>query len=102
MPANVRAEAASWQLPLDEFPETGGFPPQLYIRESLRLRGAVVLAQADVLGAKTRASNASVGLSQWCVDIHGVQRIAVPPRATGRGWEVLDEGHVDTCRGVRE
>jgi len=100
VPPSVRAEARSWALPLDEWATTGGFPPQIYVREAARLRGAVVMTQADVLGAARRRdpTNSSVGLSLWCVDEHLVQRLAVPPAATGRGWEVLDEW-LDTCRG---
>jgi hypothetical protein len=99
VPAALRAEAARWALPLDEFPATGGFPPQLYVRESVRMRGAVVLTQHDVVGAALGFSNASVGLSQWCVDVHAEQRAAVPPALTGRGWEVADVGGVNTCSG---
>jgi len=100
VPAAVRAEARTWALPLDEWPETGGFPPQIYVREAARLRGAVVMTQPDVIGAARRRDPAatSVGLSLWCVDEHVVQRVAAPPEATGRGWEVLDEW-LDTCRG---
>ena len=100
VPAAIRAEARTWALPLDEWPETGGFPPQVYVREAARMRGAVVLTQVDVIGAARRRDPAasSVGLSSWCVDQHLVQRLAAPPEATGRGWEVLDEW-LDTCRG---
>ena len=99
VPAALRAEAARWALPLDEFNETGGFPPQIYVRESIRMRGAVVLTQHDVVGAAVGLSNASVGLSQWCVDVHAEQRVAVPPALTGRDWEVADVGGVNTCSG---
>ncbi len=99
VPAALRAEAALWALPLDEFEATGGFPPQLYVRESVRMRGAVVLTQHDVVGAAVGRSNASVGLSQWCVDVHAEQRVALPPALTGRGWEVADVGGVNTCSG---
>ena len=102
VPAALRAEAARWALPLDEFPDTAGFPPQIYVRESVRMRGAVVLTQRDVVGAAFGFSNASVGLSQWCVDVHVEQRVAVPPALTGRGWEVADAGGVNTCSGNPE
>jgi hypothetical protein len=99
VPPALRAEAARWALPLDEFADTGGFPPQLYVREAVRMRGAVVLTQRDVVGAAVGRANASVGLSQWCVDVHAEQRVAVPPALTGRGWEVADAGGVNTCSG---
>jgi len=99
VPAALRTEVARWALPLDEFEATGGFPPQLYVRESVRMRGAVVLTQHDVVGAAVGTSNASIGLSQWCVDVHAEQRVALPPALTGRDWEVADVGGVNTCSG---
>lgn len=100
VPPAIRAEAAEWGLPLDEFVETGGFPPQLYVRESVRLRGAVVMAQGDVFGSWFGTSNASVGLSKWLVDIHNVLNMAAPPSLTGRGWEVTGTGLANTKHGV--
>jgi hypothetical protein len=100
VPPSMRAEAATWGLPADEFVETDGFPPQLYVRESIRLRGEVVMTQADVFGAATSSSNASVGLSQWLVDIHNVLNMAAPPSVTGRSWEVAATGRVNTVHGV--
>jgi hypothetical protein len=100
VPGALRAEAATWGLPADEFQATAGFPPQLYVRESIRLRGEVVLAQRDVLGARARASPASVGLSQWLVDVHAGARYALPPALTGRGWEVAEAGGVNTLRSA--
>ena len=37
VPAPIRAEMSRWGLPADEFTETGGWPPQLYIREARRI-----------------------------------------------------------------
>jgi hypothetical protein len=99
VPPPIRGQAAEWGLPADEFLESGGFPPQLYVREALRLRGEVVLSQRDVYGAATATSNASVGLSQWLVDIHNVLNMAAPPALTGRGWEVAATGRVNTKGG---
>ena len=100
VPPTIRADAATWGLPADEFVETGGFPPQIYVRESVRLRGEVVMTQADVFGATTAANNASVGLSQWLVDIHNVVNMAAPPALTGRGWELAATGRVNTQHGA--
>jgi hypothetical protein len=100
VPPAIRAEAAQWGLPLDEFLDTGGFPPQLYVREAARMRGAVVLAQRDVFGAATARSNASVGLSKWLIDIHNVLNMAAPPALTGRGWEVAATGRANTAHAV--
>lgn len=98
VPASIRAEAATWGLPADEFLATAGWPPQLYVRESIRMRGAVVLAQDDVYGAEYGTSPDSVGLSQWLVDVHAVRRIATPPSdGVGAVWDTVDAGDVNTA-----
>ena len=86
VPPAIRAEAAQWGLAADEFVSTGGFPPQLYVREALRLRGVVVMAQRDVFGAATSAkSSESVGLSKWLVDIHKCSTWQRRPPSLGYG-----------------
>lgn len=45
IPAAVRTEIAKWGLPLDEFTDSGGWPHQLYIRESRRMLGSYVVTQ---------------------------------------------------------
>ena len=100
VPALLRADAATFGLPADEFLATKHFPPQLYVREAVRMVGARVLSQGDVYGAATRASNSSVGLSQWLVDIHTAQRVALPPALAPSGsWEVGEAGGVNTVHG---
>ncbi|WP_206107621.1 FAD-dependent oxidoreductase [Paludisphaera rhizosphaerae] len=47
VPAQYREEAASWGLCRDEFEETGGLPPQLYVREARRMEGAFTFTQKD-------------------------------------------------------
>jgi hypothetical protein len=61
------------------------------------MRGAVVMTQHDVYGGNVSHSNSSIGLSQWCIDVHSEQRLAVPPELTGRGWEIATTGDVNTC-----
>ncbi|OYW14533.1 MAG: hypothetical protein B7Z55_15670, partial [Planctomycetales bacterium 12-60-4] len=39
LPEAFRAEARRWNLPKDEFAETGHFPPALYVREARRFPG---------------------------------------------------------------
>lgn len=97
VPPALRAQAASWGLTADEFIETGGFSPQLYVRESIRLRGETVLTQRDVFGESKSTSNTSVGLSQWLIDVHDTQRIATQ---TSQGWLVAEAGNVNTEHGV--
>ncbi len=78
----VRAEVAKWGLPNDEFTDTGGWPHQLYIRESRRMLGAYVMTQKDV---ENRTLADSVGLGSYALDSHHCRRIA-------RGGRVVFEG----------
>ena len=102
------AEVGSFGLAADEFTESGHWPPQLYVRESIRMRGARVLTQADVLsptGAPTPREPRSVGTSKWGIDVHAVKRVAVKPQPPGEdgsggggGWRVANAGGRDTAR----
>lgn len=47
VPAKFRDEAREWGWCRDEFTETGGLPPQLYVREARRMVGARVFTQRD-------------------------------------------------------
>ena len=71
VPQAVRSEVATWGLCRDEFADTGGWSPQLYIREARRMVGDVVLTQADVHGGVTGA--ASIALGSYPIDSHLVQ-----------------------------
>lgn len=44
----IRDAVSQWGLCADEFKETGGWPPALYIRESRRMVGDIVLNQSSV------------------------------------------------------
>jgi hypothetical protein len=46
-PARFRDEAREWGWCRDEFAETGHLPPQLYVREARRMRGARVFTERD-------------------------------------------------------
>jgi hypothetical protein len=45
----------------DEFNATEHWPPQLYVRESVRLKGAVVLTQHDVAGSAAADGTGGAG-----------------------------------------
>ena len=93
LPAALRQEALSWGLAADEFVETNGWPPQLYVREARRMRGAYVFTQMDRQFNLTK--NDSIGLFSYNIDSHNAQRYAVP----GGAPRVLNEGDFELYGG---
>lgn len=73
IPTELRARVSQFGLPKNEFPETAGWPHELYVREGRRLRGDYVLTEHDCLG-KTTVED-SVGLGSFIMDSHVVRRI---------------------------
>lgn len=78
VPAAFRDETASLGLDRAVFPETEGWPPQLYVRVARRLRGLYTLTHRDVLNGA--AVTDSIGLALFGVDVYPVRRI---PRRGG-------------------
>ena len=77
----IRAGVADVGLCSDEFPASGGWPEQLYVREVVRLVGDAVLTQNQVWSGgqatPTPASdwgNASIGMGSYAADGHYAQR----------------------------
>ncbi|WFE64356.1 FAD-dependent oxidoreductase [Micromonospora sp. WMMD714] len=75
LPEPVRAGVARWGLAADEFTATGGWPPQLYVREARRMVSAYVMTERDCRGA-VRVADA-VGLASYTMDSHNCQRVVV-------------------------
>ncbi len=86
VPANVREEMAQWGFHKDEFADNGNFPPQLYVREARRMKGAFVVRQQDV--QEDRRKEDSIGMSSHFIDSHHVQRVALSPT------EFVNEGRI--------
>lgn len=72
VPEAVRAEFTRFGLCRDEFVETGGWPPQLYVREARRMVGEVVMSERHCRG-ELRVED-PVGLGSYGMDSHNVQR----------------------------
>jgi hypothetical protein len=77
-PPAVRAEARQWGLCSDEFQGSGGWPPQLYVREARRMVGERVLTGLQVSAGRAPLGD-SVGLGSYAVDVHHVQRVPCLP-----------------------
>jgi len=91
IPVDTRKSVLEWGLCKDQWPENGNWPPQLYVREGLRIVGDYVLTQNELVGGK--CVNDSIGVGSWGIDIHVVQRLAVPGT---EGKYVDNEGQMMT------
>lgn len=72
VPKAVRDEFQTFGLCRDEFLETGGWPPQLYVREARRMVAAVVVSERHCRG-ELHADD-PVGMGSYGMDSHNVQR----------------------------
>lgn len=83
VPENMRKEMQRWGPAKDEFPETGGWPNQLYVREARRLVGALVMTENHCRYKEVAAD--SVGLAAYNMDSHNCQRIVKNERVENEG-----------------
>jgi len=79
VPAEVRDEMRRWGLAKDEFTDSGGWPHQIYVRESRRMLGMFVMTEHELL--KTRPTPDPVGMGSYTIDSHNVQRYVTPDGA---------------------
>ncbi len=75
VPKRVRALVQKFALPKDEFPETGGWPHELYVREARRMVSDYVMTQHDC-GGEIAAPD-RVGLGSYTTDSHHTTRVVV-------------------------
>ena len=83
VPAKIRATMAELGLCRDEFPETGHWSPQLYVREGRRMDGRYMLTQKDVL--EDPRKDDAVAVSSFPIDSHDCRRIALPDGVINEG-----------------
>lgn len=76
VPEEVRSEFARWGLAKDEFRDNGGWPHQIYVRESRRMIGQYVMTEHDCLDR--RVTPDPVGMGSYTLDSHNVQRYVTP------------------------
>ncbi|MBM3815169.1 MAG: FAD-dependent oxidoreductase [Acidimicrobiia bacterium] len=86
VPRHLQEEMNTWGFAKDEFIDSGHFPPQLYVREARRMKGAYIMRQDDV--HLTVGKPDSVGMGSYPIDTHHFQRIASPVGA------VINEGFI--------
>ncbi|MBO0993204.1 FAD-dependent oxidoreductase [Bacillus sp. SD088] len=86
VPTTIREEVCSWGLPAGEFPETGGWPHQLYIREARRMISDCVMTERHCRGYTTAED--SIGLAAYTMDSHHCRRVIIDGR-------VINEGNVE-------
>ncbi|TDW94991.1 FAD dependent oxidoreductase [Kribbella pratensis] len=82
VPAEFRAETAAYGLDASVFPETEGWPPQLYVRAARRLDGVYTVTHDDVSN-QTRPGD-GIGLALFGVDVYPVRRIPDRDPETGQ------------------
>lgn len=87
VPETIRAKTNAYGLLAGEFPETGGWPHELYVREGRRMISDYVMTEADC--RSQRAAPDSVGLASYTMDSHNCQRVVID-------GVVRNEGDVQT------
>ena len=83
VPEVIRAEMKEWGLSRVNFPETGGWPHQLYVREARRMMSDYVMTEANCQG-RTVAED-SVGLAKYTMDSHNCRRLVIDGNARNEG-----------------
>ncbi|QDT42345.1 Xanthan lyase precursor [Gimesia alba] len=74
VPNKVRDQVSKYGLCKDEFTDNGGWPHQLYIRESRRMISDLVMTEHHC--RHKEVATKSVGLASYGIDIHEIRRIA--------------------------
>lgn len=78
VPRNIREDARRWALCRDEFPETNGISPKLYIREARRMVGQHVFTEDDTRqmdgDARAVLHRDSIAAADYVHNCHGTGR----------------------------
>lgn len=72
VPEAVRREVSSYGPTLDEFQDTEGWPPLLYVREARRMHGLTTMTEHHCMSREQ--VDDPVGLGAYTMDSHNVQR----------------------------
>lgn len=96
VPEKIREKISAYGLSPTDFLETGGWPPQLYVREGRRMVSAYVMTEHNCRGQT--AAEDSIGLAEYNMDSHHCQRFVAneTDKATGRRRAIVrNEGDVE-------
>ena len=91
IPEHIRQEVSQWGLAADEFTNNGGWPTQIYVRESRRMIGEYVTTELDC--RRLIDVDDPVGLGSYAMDSHNVQRYITPQGC------VQNEGNIEVAPG---
>ncbi|RYD38780.1 MAG: FAD-dependent oxidoreductase [Verrucomicrobiaceae bacterium] len=83
VPQKVRDRVNAYGLMPGEFPETGGFPHELYVREGRRMVSDHVMTEAECRSMKVAED--SVGLAAYTMDSHNCQRVVIDGAVRNEG-----------------
>jgi len=86
VPLNIRTEMLKWGYPKDEYVDNNNWSPQLYIRESRRMIGEVVMTQHHCLGEVVATD--SIANAAYTMDSHNCDRVVL-------NGMVKNEGNVE-------
>lgn len=75
VPNGTQTSVNDYGLCADEWTDNNHWPPQLYIREGVRIVGDTVFTQNNLIGG--RCLNDSISTTTWNIDIHVMQRRAI-------------------------
>lgn len=75
IPEGIRKDLAKWGWPKDEYPENGHITPQLYVRESRRMLGRMVMTQNHCEGRIIEPD--TIALADYTMDSHNCGRYVV-------------------------
>lgn len=83
LPGALRQQVSRFGLMAGEFPETGGWPHELYVREGRRMISDYIMTQDDCLSR--RVAEDSIGLASYTMDSHHSRRLVVDGAVKNEG-----------------
>jgi hypothetical protein len=83
VPRKIREHVQQFGFPRDEFRDTDGFPPELYVREGRRMVGDFVLTENHCLGIHTVFDG--VAPCSFQIDLHNTRRAVYRHRVVNEG-----------------